>query len=325
MSDQVTSSANTATTEVTAEKPAESQSGNETQTQQDDKEPWRKVKHKYRSAGQDVELEFDEIIKRAQKADGADRKFQDAAAKEKELKARLEKLKNPDAEDWDDLIDLIGFEKAQKFADKLVWDKIQYDELPDHEKKRLQAEKRAEKSESELQQIKDREAEREKQAITSQAMSIIQNEIGAVLKLGKEQGLPAADIPEIEELIVQEMIDYLEFMDREETAGREIKTPPPSHEDVLRKIQERYDQRSDVYVKRLSVDQLKKLLTKEQLAALRQAEIDQLYASTPAPTRGTKQNQTEEIDPFERRQNKKPERRMRTDDFFSKLDQSFGR
>lgn len=324
MTDQVSTSANPATTEVSTDTTNESHTGTEVAQGQDDKEPWRKVKHRYKAAGGDVEVDYDELIKRAQKADGADKRFQEAAQKEKDAKTRFEKLKDPNSEDFDELIELIGYEKAKKFADRLVWDQIQWDELPEHEKKRLQAEKRAQKSESELEQIKSKAAQQEVEQNRITAMSIIQKELDTVIALGQKDGIAVANLPkdEIEEMICDEMANYLEWMESEEKAGRTIKTPPPSHEDVLRKIQERYDQRSDVYVKRLSVDQLQKLLTKEQLEGLRQAEIDQLYASTPAP-RGTKQ--TQEIDPFERRQSpKKQDRRMRTEDYFKKLEQSFG-
>lgn len=323
MSDVAATPANSATPESTQNDPQQSQPASAKQTAEPDKEPWRKVKHKYKAAGQEHEVDYDELIKRAEKAHGSEKRFQEAAQKEKEIKARLEKLQDPNHEDWDELIELIGFEKAKKFADKLVWDQIQWEELPEEKREALQAKQEAQRAKAELEKWKRSQAEKEAASQRQQAMSIIDNEIKSVLSKAKAEGLPVADIPEIEEMIIDEMIGYLEWMESEEKAGRPIRTPPPSHEDVLRKIQERHDQRSDVYLKRLPVETLKRMLTKEQLDGLRQAEIDSLYAPIPK-SQGPKQSQ--EFDPFDpKRQPKKPERRMRTEEFFSKLDQAYGR
>lgn len=280
---------------------------------------WKKQKHKYKSNGQEVEVDYDELVKRAQKADGLDKRLAEVAKQEKTIKARLEKLKDPQADDFDELIELIGFDKAKKFADKLVWDSIQWDELPEAEKKRRLAEQRAESAEEKLNRIESEKAEAEQKQISQQAMQVIDQEIKEVLAAAKLEGLSVADIPEATELIIDEMLAYLEYVETEEAAGRPIRNSPPTHMDVLRKIQEREDTRSSAYMKHLSVDQLKKVLSKEQLSALRQAEIDQLYAPTQRTGRAPRDSS-----PTDGSSSSRKPQKTRTEDYFKKMDERYG-
>jgi DNA-binding ferritin-like protein (Dps family) len=277
---------------------------------------WKKVKHKYKAMGEEYEVDYDELVKRAEKGHGAEKRLAQASKVEKEAKARLEKLKDPQAEDFEELIELIGFDKAKKFADKLVWEQIQWDEKSKDEQQRLIAQRRAEDAERQLQDIKSKAEESQKSQLQQQSMQVIDNEIKQVLDEGRKLGLSVADLPEVTELIIDEMLAYLEYVDQEEQAGRTVRSSPPSHADVLRKIQERYDIRSSAYTKRLSAEQLMKMLTKEQLSALRQQEIDQLYA----PTRQGRSTPKAESD-FQGRP--KAQKVMRTEDFFKKMDEKY--
>jgi mannitol-1-phosphate/altronate dehydrogenase len=238
---------------------------------------------------------------------------------EKEIKGRLEKLKDPQSEDFDELINLIGFEKAKKFADKLVWEQIQWDELPEHEKRARIAQNRADAAEERLKTYEETQQGQQKAQVAQQAMQVIDQEIKQVLEEGRKSGLSVADIPEATELIIDEMLAYLQYCDEQEKDGRPIRQAPPSHRDVLQKIQDRENIRSGAYIKRLSVEQLKSVLTKEQLSQLRQSEIEQLYAPTQPAGRNTTKARDE---PFVRRpENKKV---MSTNDFFKNMDSKYG-
>lgn len=299
-----------------------SEAGQEGQAKTPEVPEYKRQKHKYKALGQEYEVDYDELVKRAEKGHGAEKRLAEAAKLEKDIKGRLEKLKNPDAEDFDELIDLIGFDKAQKFAEKLMWDKITWDELPEHEKRARLAQQRADEAERKLQEREQREQEEHRTKLQQQAFEVIEKEISQVLEEGKKSGLSVADIPDAKELIIDEMIAYLEYVDQMEESGQPIRQSPPSHADVLRKIQEQFDTRSSAYLKRLSAEQLTKVLTKEQLAALRQQEIDQLYA--PIPQAGRSKNPQDVIDPFAAKPSKKAQRVMRTDDYFKKMDERFG-
>ena len=290
------------------------------QQQNQPEEPWKKQKHRYKAAGKEYEVEYDELIKRAEKGHGAEKRFQEASAKEKAFEERMKRMRDPSNEDFSDLVEMIGFERAKKFADRLVWDSIQWDELPEHEKRRILAEQERDEAKSQLTKRQKEDEERAKQQRFAEADRVISEEISRVLADAKKQGLAVADIPEAKELIIDEMLAYINYMDECEAKGMPIQSPPPSHEDVLRKIQERYDTSSSAYLKRLSVDKLMKVLTKEQLSALRQAEIDQLYAPIPGYQGRSKKQAQDDTPP---RPSRKPNK-MTTDEFFRKLDERYG-
>jgi hypothetical protein len=151
-------------------------------------------------------------------------------------------------------------------------------------------------------------------------MQVIDTEIKQVLEAARKEGLSIADMPQATEMIIDEMLAYLEYVETEEAAGRPIRNSPPTHMDVLRKIQEREDSRSGAYMKHLSVEQLMKVLTKDQLSALRQAEIDQLYA----PTRGNGRAPNKgDASPTERSSRNQKFQKLKTEDYFKKMDERY--
>lgn len=279
---------------------------------------WKKQKHRYKAGGQDYEVDYDELVKRAEKGHGAEKRFAEASKMEKEIKSRLHKLSDPQSEDFDDLINLIGFDKAKKFADKLVWEQIEWDELPDHEKRSRISQQRADEAESKLRSYEETAEGSKKTQMATQAMQVIDQEIKQVLEAGRKEGLSVADIPEATELIVDEMLNYLTYCDEQEAEGKPIRQAPPSHRDVLQRIQEREDARTGSHIKRLTLEQLKKALSKDQLSQLRKAEIEQLYAPTQPAGRSTKPSNDSDVP---RSNGKKV---MSTNDFFKNLDSKFG-
>lgn len=284
----------------------------------------RAIKHKYKANGQEIEVDYDELLTRASKGDGAEKKFNEAHRMRQELEQKLGRLSKSDADNWEDLIEVIGWEKARKFATTLVQKEIEWEELSDSDKERILARQEAQEAKSKLEQYESREKQTQLQQHQEQAVSIIDQEVSAALAAAKAEGLSIADAPEIVEGVVDELLAYLEYVDREEAAGREVKNPPPSAHDVVRKLQARYDERSSSFVKKLSADALRGMLTPEQLSALRQMEIDGLHGSTLS--RATPQREKfDSIDPFSTSdKSKKPSRRAKSDDWFAAMDKRLG-
>ncbi len=284
----------------------------------------RSIKHKYKANGKEIEVEYDELLSRASKGDGAEEKFNQAAKMRRELEEKLGRLSKSDADNWEDLIEVIGWEKARKFATTLVQKEIEWEELSEPEKERILARQEAQEAKSKLEKYESKEKQTQLQAHQEQAVSIIDQEVSAALAQAKLEGLSVADAPEIVEGVVDELLAYLEYVDREERAGREVKNPPPSAHDVVRKLQARYDERSSSFVKKLSADALRTMLSPEQLKALRQMEIDGLHGSTPQRAM-PRQEKFDSIDPFATGdKSNKPSRRRKSDDWFSAMDKRLG-
>lgn len=298
--------------------------------------PFKGTKHKYKAMGREVEVDYDELIARASKADGADAKLRQAAelrkktdadlSHYKKIEERFNRLKDPSAEDFDDLVEIMGEEKARKIAEKLVWKQIEWDELSPEKQDAIKEKRRADDAEKKLKSRDEQEAEKVRLVNQKKAYQIIDKEIGDAIAEAKADGISVADMPEMIEGVVDEMIAFLEYVEDCEEKGIRISRPPPSPKDVIRKLQSRYDDRSTAYLSRLPIDKIKSMLSKEQLAAIRQSEVDQLYA--PIPKSGTQQQKPDKdaIDPFAaEKPTKKNNRRMKSDQWFAAMEKKIGR
>lgn len=244
------------------------------------------TKHRYKAAGKEYEVEYDKLLERASKAHGAEERFSQAKKLEEETKARLARLKDPTNEDWQELIDLVGYEKAVKWARNLVWDEIQWEELPEAERRARLAEKKAQEVERKLSEREKAEAEARKAALESEALEAVDREIAGALEEARKEGINPDDFPELVEYTVDTLMAYLEELEEDERAGRPIRGAPPKPIDVIRQYRERFEKNATSYLTKIPAERLRSMLTPEQLSALRQAEIDDLYAPISSGTRG---------------------------------------
>jgi hypothetical protein len=286
------------------------------------------TKHRYKAMGKEYEVEYDKLIERASKAHGAEERFSQAKKLEEETKARLSRLKDPSNEDWQELIELIGYDKAVKWARNLVWDEIQWEELPEAERRARLAEKKAQDVERKLSEREKAEAEARKQALEADAVEAVDREISEALEEARKEGIDPDDFPELVEYTVDTLMAYLEQLEEDERAGRQPRGAPPKPIDVIRQYKERFDKNATSYLKKIPAERLRSMLTPEQLSALRQAEIDDLYAPIPSGTRGRSKDADKPLSPiFDEKQpgtRGRSERRMKSDDWFKAMDRRFG-
>lgn len=286
-------------------------------------EPWRQVKHKYKANGKEIEVDYDSLIKKAEKAHGADLRFQEASKKEKEAKEKFAKLQDPNEENWEELVDTLGFDKALKFAEALLYDDMQWKKLSPEQQDAILTKKENQKLKKQIEEREAAERAREKARFDAIAIDLIDKEVGEALDEAKAAGVPASQLPEVVELIVDEMLAFLEYADEQEKIGQPIARQAPSPKAVLSKIQKKYDERASELLKRMPVEDLKKILTAEQLSALRQANIEKLQSNFNFGAKGDGKKPKDIFD--EKPSRSKANRRMKTDDFFSMMDKKFGR
>lgn len=291
----------------------------------DDVEPWKKVKHKFKAAGEVHEVDYDELVKRAEKAVGAEKRLAEAARKEKEIEARLNKLQT--VETFEDVVDLFGGdERARILAEKFVWEKIQHEEaeakLTPEQKKARDAEKKAAEAEQKLKDLEEASRKKDQEAQSSIAAELINREVDTALKEAEEAGLPPEDVPKFLEDLFENMILHLEYLEDCEEAGVPPSKAPLSPRDVLRKLQDKHSERSTTWLKRLSAKELKSLLSAEQLEELRRAEVEQLIQPSTQNRATRKQSSNvEPVNPFTQKTEDK--RKPNTKDWFSQMDKIY--
>lgn len=305
-----------------------SETPSETRASESSSEPnFKGTKHRYKASGKEYEVDYDKLLERASKAHGADERFSQAKKLEEETKARLARLKDPQVEDFQELIDLVGYEKAVKWARTLVWDEIQWEELPEAERRARLAEKKAQEAEEKLTKREKEEAEQRKQALEAQAVEAVDREIAAALEEARKEGIDPDDFPELVEYTVDTLMAYLEQLEEDEAQGRPVRGAPPKPIDVIKDYRGRFEKNATSYLTKIPAERLRSMLTKEQLSALRQAEIDDLYAPIPSGTRSRSKEADKPISPFDSKSNGsegRSQRRMKSDDWFKAMDRRFG-
>lgn len=292
-------------------------------------EPWRKVKHKFKAAGEVLEVDYDDLVKRAEKATGAEKRLAEASRKEKEIESKLKRLESIEHID-DDVLNLLGgSERAQNLLEKFVYDKMVAEE---EEKKLTPAErtardekKRADDAEQKLKDLEEASRSKDKDAQRDAAASMINHEIDLAIAEAEKEGLSPQDVPKFLEDLFENMILHLEYLDDCEKAGTDPDQSPLSPRDVLRKLQDKDSERATSWLKKLAPKDLRALLSDEQLDGLRKSDVEALLAPSTQnrATSSRSKKPDEPVNPFQ--EPKEPKKRPNTRDWFSAMDNRYER
>jgi ribosomal protein L22 len=299
-------------------------------------EPWRKVKHKFKAMGEVHEVDYDELVRKAEKGVGAEKRLAEATRKEREIMGKIDRLKTVD--DFNEVVDLLGGdERARPLLEKFLWDKIKREEEEarltpterDARKRAEQAEREASEAKRKLEEL-DKAAEEKNKAVVSQkANEIINAEIEEAIAEAEKAGLSPEDVPYMVEQLIQGMLVHLEYLEDCEEAGLAPTKSPLSPRDVLRKIQDTDTKRAQSWLKKLSAKDLKTILSPEQLEDLRKSEIE-AFVQPSTQNRATASRQKQKldtpIDPFaqEKADRKAARKRPNSKDWFGAADKYYG-
>lgn len=280
-------------------------------------DPLRSVKHKIKSNGKEKELDYDELIKKAELADGAYYKFDETAKKEKEWQQKLSKLKEVTPENLDALLEYVPFEKLLDISSHIEKMKLEFQgyskEQIDDYLERLDGQQ-AKKKLQEIEAEREEGVRRQRQA---EAFQVIEKEIGDVLEEAKGLGYPIADLPGVGVEIIDEMLHVLQVYEEAQAKGEIYSGKIPTAKEIFEQIKTRYDSRLDTYLKKFSPEKLASVLTPEQSQALRQADLNKLYGNNPRP---------DFVPEFDQGQStpSMPSKKMSVKQAFSQLDEKYG-
>lgn len=133
--------------------------------------------------GKDVEVTWDDAAKAYTKVSAADQRFREAAEMRKWVETQIHKINS--AESIEELQDLIPKDKFRKLAEKLFLEEIEYNELPESEKKLRALAKEKKLLEDKLKNQDEQRAEQERAYYRKEAEKSINDEIPAAFrKLG---------------------------------------------------------------------------------------------------------------------------------------------
>lgn len=274
----------------------------EGQQQKPFKDP-KKEYHKFRAGGQEYEVPYEELVRKAELGVGAEKRLAEATRKEKELFGLLNNLKTTD--DLSDVIELLGGEaRARPLLERFIWSKIQKeDEEAKLSPTELNALRRAEKAEREaaeqrraLEKLNESAEQQSKAVVSSKAAELVNQEISAAIDVAEKEGLSPDDVPYMLEQLIESQLVYLEYLQDCEDAGVEPTRAPLSPTDVLRKIREKDSSRTRAVLARMSPKELRALLSEEQLDGLRRGDVLQLTEPTRENRAAAKPKKNEPTD-----------------------------
>lgn len=275
---------------------------------------FKKHKHKVKVDGQDSEIEYDELVRDYQTRKAADKRFREAADAQKRAKDLQERLvKDP----WSALKE--AGKDPYSLAEQLLIQKLEFEGLSPAEKRAMQAEWKAQELEERLKREEESKTSSRKAQAEAKALQEIDQEIGDALKAMNRKPTPLFIKRVAEHLLAQHEAEEAalaeEYGDRipDEAWGR-VKRLSAS-EAVSRT---RKDIRLDITeeLSNMSIEELKEVLPKPVLDALRKADVAQVLAQDPM---GSRKPRAEVQKP------KVADKRMSTETFFKQLETRMGR
>lgn len=230
------------------------------------------------------------------------KRFEEAATLRKQVDEFVDTLHKGEL---DSLLGLIPEDKLYDFAEKMLRQKIEWEETPEDKKARILAERERDKYKKDLEDFTKKDQEQIKQQLSIQAVQELDGEIADVInQLEKTHGKMVKS-PEFVQDIARIMLAQMEkgpsYVSTQKAADLAYKS---------------WKNRIGSYVGNISRDDLKNYLTKDQLAAIRQADLDNALSQFPNSSNKRGEERVTS--------SKKPSLKT-TKDYFEKLDKLYGR
>lgn len=261
---------------------------------------FRQMKHKVKIDGQDLDVGYEDLIKGFQKASSADRRFQDAANFRKQYEPIAKTFEEIKQGKLDRMLELVPEEQFRKLAEDYLIKHIELQNLPEGDRRALKLEKDLAAKDAELKKLQaDANKEQVEQA-NAQAFKEIDEEIsGAVKATGKKP------TPRLIARIAEDMLANLDAtgskLNAKDALSRSIRD---IHSDIAE------------YLPTLSAEELRKLLPKQALDALRKADVDDVMSQDPIGRSRQKSEAPKLV--------RKDEKRGSTEDIFNRLERKIG-
>jgi hypothetical protein len=214
--------------------------------------------------GREVEVPFDQVLQDYQMKEASNRRFQQASEMHKKAGPILAALEKGDLRS---LMSSVPKDQFRQFAEEFLIGEMEYEGLPDYEKRRIQAEMRAQSLEEELKGERESKTKEKSQRDLFEAGAAVDKEIGDVLrKMGKEP------TPYLIGAIVDEML-----------ASLDGKGQPLSAEKAFQKAKARLDGSTEAYFGDMSDADFIQRLPPQRIEAVRKHILSQVKTQQNRP------------------------------------------
>lgn len=246
----------------------------------------RQVKHKVKVDGKEQEVDYDELVKRYEHVQAANKRMEKAS--------QYEKLFRQMQQDPWSVLEQLGMDPDQ-VAEERLKKKIAREMMSEEERRLHDAEERLKQIEKERDEYKNRYSEYERRQAREVVRARIDTEITEAIEQSGIKPTPRL-IAKVAELMLA----------KGQSSGQRV-----SASDVLKLANEHLTNDAKQYVTSLEPEDLMKLLPKKTLDAIRQNQVRQVVENSPIGKRHTPQSV------------ETPQRKRRTgstDDWFAKIE-----
>ena len=282
---------------------------------------YKGTKHRVKIGGQEKEIDYDDLVTDYQTRQSADAKFREAAKVMREAGATKAEIaafkKNPIA-----ALKEAGANPTQirQFAEDYLLDHLEYEQLDPAERRAREAEDRAKKAEDETGKFKKSQEAQLRAQRETKAVQEIDDEIGEALKALGRKPTPRL-IARVAEQLIADFEAKLaplsaEYGDDVPDDVMERMGRMPAG-DAVKRVQQEYVQDIVEFLGSMSAAEARKILPKNFLDGLRQADVDDVLSQDPV---GSRKPRNTEAAPARREKSK----RMSSDSFFKNLDKKWG-
>lgn len=173
------------------------ESGGQVEQGQEQIPTYKGTKHRVKIDGAEAEVDYDELIKAYQTGKASTKRFNEAAAKEKQVTQFLSAIK----QDPFTALQQLGVDNIDEIAERRIAERIQWEMMPEEERERLELKKKLSHYEEREKTYKQQQEEARYQAEMASALQEVDTEIGQVLKQSGVKPTPKA-VARIAELML---------------------------------------------------------------------------------------------------------------------------
>lgn len=262
--------------------------------------------------GTDIPDDIEELKRGYGHMKAANERMARAAEKEKAADARMAKAGELESAfaaaekgDFTHLVRKVGYAKAKEFAEMLLIADIEWNEMTPEQQEAAKLRKENEKYKKRDADAKAADDAKKKADAQAKAYEDIDTEVtGALKELGK------TPTPRVVARVVEKMLDEFE--------ADETKARPVSAKDAYKRVVNDMHAEIGEYLGGLTAAELRGVLPKAVLDALREADVEDVLSQDPLRS-GRRPAPTNQPSSSERRGKKVP-----TEDFWAKKEKKFG-
>jgi hypothetical protein len=278
-----------------------------------------KRKFKVKVDDREEEVDEDEVVKGYQTRRASDARFREAAELRKAIAAKEAEISEFMSNPWK-AMDAKGI-NAREMAEMYLSEKLEWDTMPESEKRRILAEQERDELRAEREQRQKAETERRARQLEAQAVEEIDQEIGQAV-----QAMGRRPTPRIIARVTETLIaDYeRQIADLQTQYGDQVpdeaftslrKLPA---DQAVKRVHQEYLADVAEYLASMPVEEAIAVLSKANptfLDAIRSHEVKRVLSQDPI---GSRKPRAEEP------RRDRPKKRMSTDDMFENLDKQWG-